>query len=333
MLDAQPTDVTFSIIIPFKDANAYVRETVSHVLNMTRPDFELLLVPNDPMEPGWNDQRIRVLASGRVGPGSKRDMAAKVARGHILVFLDDDSYPNVDLLDVAAPYFDDPQISAIGGPALTPEGDTFWQRVSGAVFLSRFAGGAPERYVPIGSARAVDDWPSVNLMVRRVDFLAVGGFNTEYWPGEDTKFCMELIQRTGRRIMYVPELIVWHHRRGTLRDHLRQVGAYGLHRGYFARRYPETSRRLPYFLPSLFVIFLATSVLAGWLPSPLPAVITMGWLLYLIALARALWDFLKHERLGVCLCALWFTVLTHVVYGLRFIQGLVFTQRLVSTLR
>ena len=75
-------------------------------------------------------------------------MAAHIARGEILVFLDDNSYPAEDLLDVARPCFDDRSVAAIGGPALTPPEDGFWQRVSGVVFLSRLSGGAPERYAP-----------------------------------------------------------------------------------------------------------------------------------------------------------------------------------------
>lgn len=323
----------FSIIIPFKEVNGYVRETVPHILHLSNPDWELILVPNEVTQSEWQDERVRVLTSGRVGPGGKRDLAATVASGDVLVFLDDDSYPRADLLDVAAPHFDDPDVVAIGGPAITPPQDSFWQRVSGAVFLSRFSGGAPERYVPVGAVREVQDWPSVNLMVRRTDFLAVGGFNTAYWPGEDTKLCLDLIKQTGGKILYIPQLIVWHHRRAGLLGHLKQVGAYGLHRGYFAKKYPETSRKPAYFVPSIFVLFAAVSVFVRFLPAPLNWLIALGWGLYAVALAKALWDFKKHEKVTVAVCALWYTVCTHLVYGIRFIQGLVFTARLVSTLR
>jgi glycosyltransferase involved in cell wall biosynthesis len=324
--------VTFSIIIPFGKIGTYLRETVRHVVQLHDVDWELILVPDEPTPSEWDDDRIRILESGRVGPAAKRDMAARASRGEILVFIDDDSYPAADLLDVARRYLDDSGVAAIGGPALTPPEDGFWQRVSGTVFLSRLSGGAPERYVPIGSVRAVQDWPTVNFMVRRADFLAVGGFDTSFWPGEDTKLCLELT-RAGNRILYVPELIVWHHRRGSLVTHLRQVGAYGLHRGFFAKRYPETSRKPAYFLPSLFVIFAPTSLVAFALPGPARWVFVGGWALYALALAKALVDFLAHERLPIALCAVWYTVCTHTVYGVRFLQGLLFKRRLVSTLR
>ena len=74
----------------------------------------------------------------------------------------------------------------------SPPHDDFWQKVSGAVFLSRFSGGAPERYLSVGPVKEVEDWPSVNMMVRKADFLAIGGFDSPYWPGEDTKLCLDL---------------------------------------------------------------------------------------------------------------------------------------------
>jgi hypothetical protein len=325
--------VKFSIIIPFKEMNEYVRESVRYIFQLRSTDWELLLVPNEPFECDWRDDRVRVLPSGHVGPAAKRDIAAATARGEILVFLDDDSYPRADLLDVAAHHFKDLDVVALGGPGITPPQDTFWQHVSGAVFLSHLSGGAPERYVPIGDCHDVEDWPSVNLMVRRDDFLEVGGFDSPYWPGEDTKLCLHLIKKTGRRILYVPELVVWHHRRGGLRGHLRQVGGYGLHRGFFVKRYPETSRKVRFFGPSTVVLLASLSLFLPVLPHALALGVGAGWLIYGTAMAKALWDFARHERVSVALCALGFTFCTHLVYGVRFLQGLLFTKRLVSTLR
>jgi GT2 family glycosyltransferase len=324
--------VTFSIIVPFGTLGTYLRETVRHIIELRDGDWELILVPDEPTASEWDDERIRILASGRVGPAAKRDLAARASQRDVLVFLDDDSYPAADLLTVARPYFDDPGVAAIGGPAITPPEDGFWQRVSGAVFLSRLSGGSPERYVPVGPVRSVRDWPSVNFMIRRDDFLAIGGFDTAFWPGEDTKLCLDLT-RTGRTILYVPELTVWHHRRGSLAAHLKQVGAYGLHRGFFAKKYPETSRKPAYFLPSALVVFATLSLLALFVPGPVRWIFVAGWALYALALLKALRDFLAHERPAIALCAVGYTVCTHIVYGIRFLQGLVFTNRLVSTLR
>jgi glycosyltransferase involved in cell wall biosynthesis len=187
----------FSIVIPVKEVNDYVRETVPYIQSLDLNDWELIIVPNNADQNEWeDDKRVSLIPSGRVGPADKRDQAAQIAKGEILVFLDDDSYPQSDLLSIATKYFNDDLVSAIGGPAITPESDSYWQKVSGAVFLSRLTGGNPERYTPTGQAKQVDDWPSVNFMVRKSDFLEVGGFDSPYWPGEDTHLCLKLVQKT-----------------------------------------------------------------------------------------------------------------------------------------
>lgn len=324
--------IVFSIIIPVKAINDYVRETVPYILNLQRPDWELIILPNDTDLNEWHDPRVNIIPSGRVGPAAKRDMGATRAKGEILVFLDDDSYPEADLLDIAERYFDDDNVVALGGPAITPPHDNFWQRVSGAVFLSKLSGGAPERYVPVGKARPVDDWPSVNLMVRKDAFLAIGGFNSPYWPGEDTKLCLDLIQKTGKQILYVPDMRVWHHRRAGLAAHLMQVGGYGIHRGYFARKHPETSRKLLYFVPSAFALFVALTVIVPFIIPGATWLFLVGWAAYALALGKAWRDMRQYETATVAMAALGYTFLTHLWYGLRFIQGLL-TPKLINRLR
>jgi GT2 family glycosyltransferase len=323
----------FSIIIPVKEINDYVRETVPYIQTLDLGNWELIIVPNGPDQNEWeSDTRISLFSSGRVGPADKRDQATEIAKGEILVFLDDDSYPKSDLLSIAMKYFDDDSVSAIGGPAITPESDTYWQKVSGAVFLSKFTGGNPERYIPVGIAREVDDWPSVNFIVRKSDFIEVGGFNSPYWPGEDTHLCLKLIQKT-KKIMYAPELIVWHHRRSGLMRHIKQVGAYGLHRGYFARRLPETSLKAKYFAPSAILCLFTASIFSAFLPVMLRNLIIVGLVIYGIALIIGSVSIAKLTTPKIALGAVPFVMTTHLTYGFRFIQGILKSCPLVSKLR
>ena len=80
----------FSIIIPVKEINDYVRETVPYIQALDSDNWELIIIPNGPDQNEWElDQRISLNSSGRVGPADKRDQAAQSARGEVLVFLDD----------------------------------------------------------------------------------------------------------------------------------------------------------------------------------------------------------------------------------------------------
>ncbi len=324
----------FSFIIPVKEINDYVRETVSKILLSGRDDFEIIICTDEMEESGW--PKTKVIPSGRVTPAIKRNISADVARGEILVFIDDDSYPAEGFLEELGKVFLDEKIAAVGGPAVTPKENSFWQKVSGATFLSSLSGGFPERYRPVffKSIHFVSDWPTVNLSVRRHIYREVGGCGDEYWPGEDTVLGYNLLEKKNAGILYDPGLVVYHHRREGLWKHIRQVSGYGIHRGFFVKRFSKTSFKLQYFMPSLLVLFILFGAVGSFFSSLIFKVYLFGWGVYLVALGNAFYDIYKHEKnLKIALAALNYIFLTHIFYGLRFIQGLIFTRELKSKLK
>lgn len=320
-----------SIIIPLVGINDYFLESYPHLLALDYKNYEIIVLPDKPVSEDFQD--IKIIPTGKVSPAIKRDIGADSAAGELLFFLDDDSYPEKDWIIKALPYFNDPSVAAIGGPAITPPGDSFFQKVSGAVFLTKVGGGIPERYYPKGKAKEIDDWPSVNLIVRKEMFMKIGGFKSEYWPGEDTKLCLEIIKEGGK-ILYAPDVAVWHHRRSGLLRHLKQIGNYGIHRGFFAKRYPETSFKLLYFMPTFFVLYLCLFIISLFLFSGSAYYLAFGFVLYAGALIYAFFDINgKVKDFKISLVSLYYIVLTHIWYGLRFFYGFVFVKELKSKLR
>jgi GT2 family glycosyltransferase len=327
--------IKYSFIIPIKEINDYVRESVPKILEIPRDDFEIIIYPDfgHEFEETW--PKTRQISSGS-GPAHKRGLAMRDAKGDFLVFIDDDAFPKSNILDILDKDFQDERVAAIGGPALTPEADSFLQKVSGAVYLSRLSGGFPERYAPIGKKRLVSDWPTVNLTIRKKVFEAVGGFDTNFWPGEDTKLCLDIIDKLDKKnmILYDPKVVVWHHRREGLLRHLKQIAGYGLHRGYFAKTYPKTSFKFPYFVPAFFLLFVVFGPVLGIFMPIFFKLYMLGWLIYFLAMVKVLFDINRYQKeISVALYSLVYIFFTHIVYGARFIQGFVFTNRLKSKLR
>lgn len=327
--------IKYSFIIPVKEINDYIRESIPKILEIERDDFEIIIYPDKGHLSGDNWPKTRQIESDR-RPSVKRSLAMRDVQGEFLIFIDDDAYPQKNILDFLDEDFKDDEIAAVGGPAITPQSDTFLQKVSGAVYLSYLSGGFPERYVSIGHKRLVSDWPSVNLTLRKKIFLEVGGFDCDYWPGEDTKLCLDIIKniKSKNKIIYDPQVIVWHHRREGLARHLRQIAGYGIHRGFFAKKFPKTSFQFKYFMPSAFLLF----VIGGAIVSPFYPIIfklyILGWIFYGLAMIKVLWDITTRQKnLAVALYSLVYIFFTHLVYGFRFIQGFVFTKELKSKLR
>ncbi len=312
-----PDTPPVSIIIAFRHPNDYLYECLEKIGELDYPNFEVILLPDQPMEGAG--EGILVIPTGAVGPPEKRDIGAKKARGEILAFIDDDAYPRQDWLNRAIPHFRNPQIGAVGGPALTPPEDDLFRQAGGKVLSSLLVGGVHIfRSLP-GRIREVDDYPTSNLLVQRDAFERVGGFASPYWPGEDTVLCWKLTHQAGLKIIYDPEVRVYHHRRPLFKKHWKQIGNYGLHRGYFAKKFPRTSRRLNYFLPSLWTLF----IFLGWIPG----VFFPKWILiYLSAvgfyLLAALASGLGSRNIKITFLVGAGIVTTHFVYGIKFLQGL-----------
>ena len=306
-----------SIIIPCKTVDAYAIECIEYCRALEYPSLEILILPDQATDIGLDG--VRVIPSGLVGPAEKRDLGADNAAGELLAFIDDDAYPEKSWLSGAVGHFGQQQVAAVVGPAVTPGTDGLLQKASGCVYSSFLgSGGYRLRYVPMES-QEVDDYPSCNFIVRKSVFEEVGGFSTEYWPGEDTKLCLDLTTHLNKKIVYDPKVLVYHHRRKLFRPHLKQIWNYAVHRGYFARKLPETSRRLSYFLPSLLLL----GVVFGIPLSFLNPVIRIAFLSALgVYVGMALVSATEARDMRMVPLIFLGIASTHVVYGMGFMKGL-----------
>ncbi len=311
------TDPRSSILIAVKADNAFLRECLEHCGRLRDQDFEIVVLPDEPCRLDY--PRTRVVPTGPQGPSEKRDRGLAAARGNILAFLDDDAYPDPGWLSAAVEALAQPDVAAVGGPAVTPPGDGEREQASGLVYASWLvAGPFAYRYVPRGR-RDVEDYPTCNLVVKREALQRVGGFDTCYWPGEDTVVCLKIIRDLRQRIVYDPKVLVYHHRRSLFRGHLRQVTSYATHRGYFVKRFPKTSLKASYFFPSLWLAGMSL----GWLPA-------LRWNPWLGWWAAGVGVYLLLACAGACRAKTWrlrFLVLggiiaTHAAYGWFFLRGL-----------
>jgi cellulose synthase/poly-beta-1,6-N-acetylglucosamine synthase-like glycosyltransferase len=330
-----PADHGFSVIIPVKAINSYLRESIPIVLAIDYDAFEVIILPDDPPQgdlPAWTeDPRVAIVPTGPVSPAIKRDLGAERARFDRLAFLDDDAYPQADWLRQAEKAFRDTGAAAIGGPGITPPDSPLVEQASGLFFESLIGGGGMDyRYRPAKKAFSVDDYPTVNFLVSKWAFLAVGGFDNVYWPGEDTKLCLDLV-KAGYTIWYSPDVVVFHHRRPRLALHMQQVGNYGRHRGHFARILPETSARPAYFVPSLFLLGSAGLVALGFVWPTFWKIYGMLMLVYFVVAAVDVFSRTANPALG------FLTILTiycsHLVYGFMFLKGFFTRRAFRSTLR
>jgi cellulose synthase/poly-beta-1,6-N-acetylglucosamine synthase-like glycosyltransferase len=299
----------FSIIIPVRQTNLYLKQTLRYLKQQSVKNFETLVITDK--------------ISGSANPSEKRNLGVQKAKGEYLVFFDDDSYPNKSYFKNAQRLVKKhPQFAAFCGPCLTPPTDNVYQQASG-LFWSSFlgSGGAGIYRNSKRHSRFVDDYPSVNLIVKKSTFLKAGKFNNRFWPGEDTVLCLNITKKLNQKIYYHPSLVVYHHRRSVLLSHLQQITRYAIQRGFFAKKFPQTSLRIGYFLPSFFLLYLILLIINF---------LTINYyLLYIplycylsILILTFIGFIIQTKRIMLSILTIVTIPITHIYYGILFLHGL-----------
>jgi cellulose synthase/poly-beta-1,6-N-acetylglucosamine synthase-like glycosyltransferase len=253
-----------SIIIPFYKNKQNLLECVTHCQKLNYPNFEIIIVANT--EPIITGDKIRWLIIKDVAHGAKKDAGVAVASGELCAFIDDDAFPHQDWLKNAVKYFEDANVGAVCGPGIACPKETIMEKASSAIWASPFgAGPARYRYVPTRKHFVVGEAPGYNLIVRRSLMIKIGGIGINLRSGDDA-ILSEKIRRSGKKIIYAPDVIVYHHRRPLFLPLLKQVMTYGMHRGFFLKRFPQTSQQhdITFALPLLHfvaIMMLVTSLL------------------------------------------------------------------------
>lgn len=324
-LDCNPL---ISIVIACPNNSWMLEECLSALTRQTYHEFEVIVLPDGDIDKTFSyNYPISVVPTGKVRPAEKRNIGISCAKGDIVAFIDDDAYPDSRWLENAVKYFGEPTIGALGGPGVTPPGDDFWAMCGGRVYENIFVSGNYRyRYLGGRVRRDIDDYPSCNLFVRKNVLDAIGGYRTDFWPGEDTLLCEDIVGKTKKRIVYDPWTLVYHHRRPLFAAHLRQLGRYGFHRGYFVKRFPATSCKLSYFIPTLFVFYLVSLIgifttrhfIGGGVLGAKAAVLASPFFFYVFLTVLTTFSFNPFRwivtEIGV--------VLSHIWYGVQFVRGL-----------
>jgi cellulose synthase/poly-beta-1,6-N-acetylglucosamine synthase-like glycosyltransferase len=305
-----------SIIIPCKVVDNYTKECIDYCRHLDYPSFEIILLPDYPVQ---TMDGIKVIPTGPVAPGVKRNIGVKSSNGELCAFIDNDAYPRRDWLISALKLLADPQVGGVGGPGLTPETDGLLQKAGGYVLSSFMVGNLSSRY-KTKSCFESDDIHSCNFIARKTVIEAAGGWNEKYWPGEDTLMCLA-IKKLGKELIESSDVVVYHHRRALFRPHLKQVSRFGEHRGFFAKKFPENSAKLTYFFPSLLVFFLIAGIALSLFFSFFAYILLFGLATYFVSSLIAAALQVRNVKL---LFSVWIGIIvTHIIYGSFFLSGLI----------
>jgi glycosyltransferase involved in cell wall biosynthesis len=197
--------VSISIIIPALNEERMIGRCLESLakLAFSRDRFEVLVVDNgsrdktlDIAESFQNRLNLRVLQKTNVRISALRNLGARAAAGEILAFLDADCLAPEDWLDRILELTHADGAGVLGAHYLLPE-DSTW------------VGRTWHYYQEAPKSGEVSHVPAGDLIMRREDFLKLGGFDESIQTNEDYELC-ERARKSGMQVRAFPRIGVVH---------------------------------------------------------------------------------------------------------------------------
>lgn len=303
-----------SIIIPCKKIDSKTERCIEGCLNLDYKDFEILVLPDDYNKKKKYPRMIKVLSTGKIKPAFKRNKGMKEAKGEFFGFIDSDAYPKKDWLKNAIKYFKDKKIGIVGGPNLTPKEGNFWEKVSGHVLSNFWSVGFANIRYKIAKNKFVRELPSCNYISRKE---ASSKYDSGFLTAEDSEFCFTCSKK-GYKILYAGDVIVYHHRRDTLKGHIKQMFIYGRDIAWLTKK-DFSLDKIYYSILSLFVVLFFVGLIGSLFSKVIGMtfVLAIGIYLVLILVTSI------HENVKVSFNVFITSIITHFSYGIGWLYGVV----------
>lgn len=259
--------------------------------------------------------RLQLMQLPKATPAQARNDVVRQARAPVLLFLDDDVEVFPDILVNTREIMSDDSIAVAGGPNLTPPTAPAFEHLAGQVLGSALGGGPVRHRYTVGAPDVAGERQLIlcNLAIKRSMFA---GFEGDLFCAEENEL-LERLSRSGAKMVYRPELAVYHHRRQSLGAHLRQMAKYGLGRGQVLVRALATSHGT-HALPALALVCV---LMAGALN---PSILATAVAAYLAVVTVESLRFGRARRAPLVLALF---LATHFGYALGVLGGLAYELR------
>lgn len=223
-----------SVVLCTQNGSRTIAQSLEYLGRLEYPNYEVIVVDD-----GSTDSTAEIVAGFPVrlirtenrGLSSARNTGWQAAEGEIVVYIDDDAFPDSQWLDYLVLTFSQGGYAAVGGPNLTPEADGYI-----AQSIARAPGGPTHVLL---TDRTAEHIPGCNMAFRREVLAEIGGFDDQFRSaGDDVDICWRILE-SGRQIGFSPAAQVWHHRRPSIGAFWKQQEGYGKAEALLHRKWPQ----------------------------------------------------------------------------------------------
>jgi GT2 family glycosyltransferase len=260
---------------------------------------------------------LRYFYQQNQGPGKARNLGMKEAHGTLFVFIDSDCTVPDNYIEILLRYCSEMEFDACGGP--DTQRDDFPPFLKAVNYsMTSFLGTGGTRG-PSGKSVARYYPRSFNMGVKSFVVDKIGGMN-DLRHGQDMEFSNR-IYRSGFKVVFLPELLVYHKRRTNLTRFFKQIFNWGVTRinlGNIDRQMLKPVHALPAIV---VICFLITVLLALFFKSG-RIILFLELLIASIIAVYTFFQSAERNRSSLVGFLSIITLFTQVTaYGLGFITG------------
>ncbi len=210
-----------------------------------------------------SDFKIKYFCQDNKGPGAARNLGIEKSRGDLILFIDSDCEADVKWMEVLYGEYLENRYDACGGPDASIENFTPFQKAIDYSMTSFMTTGGMRGH----SAKMIAKFypRSHNMGVTKKIINKVGGFG-DLRHGQDIELSYR-IKRSGAKISFIPNAIVYHRRRNTIRAFFRQTFNWGVAR-INLYKIDKSLLEPIHFLPSLGLLTVITFIVGSILFNP-----------------------------------------------------------------
>jgi len=224
-----------SVVVCSYNGGATLRECLESLVLLNYPNYEIILVDDgstdDTPQIAADFPTVRYVRQDNAGLSAARNIGALRARGEVVAYTDSDCVADENWLLYLVHAMQDQGVNAIGGPNITPPSDGWTAQCVAA------SPGNPGHVML--DDRFAEHVPGCNMAFHRDTLLNLGGFDVQFQQaGDDVDICWRFLD-AGLKIGYASAAVVWHHRRRSVREYLRQQRGYGRSEGMLQFKHPQ----------------------------------------------------------------------------------------------
>ena len=211
-----------SVAIPCYNGEAYISRAIDAILAQTQPAHEIIVIDD-----GSTDQSAMIIKAcpvtliqhpSNLGLAAARNTAMLAASGEVLLFVDADAFAAPDVIELLSAAYEqgDGCLGGVGGQGIESNIQSLadrWRRAHASQ-----GHGAERKYVPYLFGLC--------MSYRLTALRQIGGFSTGFRTnGEDMDAGIRM-NAAGFRLLYLPEVQVFHQRSDNLASLKRTMAAW-----------------------------------------------------------------------------------------------------------